>query len=263
MNQALCDHPLLVSGYFGKHIRTVYPAPADSEAIFFSNNAEFEPDVRARGWRFLFAPNHPVSDDYAVSSLQAKYPKFLRFLGDYPEFSRFGHIIYFDHTVYWKPADTAWVQKRHLPGKPAFLLRHQALDRTIESELRNAAEQPRYEQAMEATRAWLAGLLPSGISLDARVDATTIISYKSYESILPLLDQVYEVMHRLRQPECQIIWSCLAQRYPDLIQRAEWGELDPAWRVPLEGKRARRVRQLKQAIKALIPRGAFTRGPNG
>jgi hypothetical protein len=181
-----------------------------------------------------------VTSDYRESSIQAKYIKFLQFFEEFPEFAIFNRIIYFDHTIYFRRSDLNWLQSHQAPGKSALVLRHLAEERTIWGEVEAASAQDRYALTMPETIKWLRSMERDGVvCLDGKVDATTIISYQNPGPIREPLDMVYAQTIRLGQPECQIIWSALGQRYESSIQRVDWYELEPLWRVPYQPKRDR------------------------
>jgi len=230
--------PLLISCFFGGQIRTVYPALRGHHCVFFSNSESYRRLAESRGWQFRLVKSLPVTPDYRQSSIQAKYIKFLQFFDEFPEFADFSRIIYFDHTIYFRRSDLNWLQSHHGIGRSALVLRHLAEERTIWGEVEAASAQERYALSMPETIKWLRSMERDGVvRLDAKVDATTIISYRNPGLIKEFLDEVYAQTLRLGQPECQIIWSALGQRYASSIQRADWHELEPQWRVPYQSKR--------------------------
>jgi hypothetical protein len=250
--EAKAARPLLISCFFGGQIRTVYPAVRGCHCVFFSNSESYRSLAEARGWQFRLVKTMPVASDYRQSSIQAKYIKFLQFFKEFPEFSAFSRIIYFDHTIYFRRSDLNWLQAHHVSGRPVLVLRHQAEERTIWGEVEAASAQERYALSMPETIQWLRSMERDGlVRLDGQVDATTIISYRNPGSIRELLDEVYAQTIRLVQPECQIIWSALAQRYESSIQRADWHELEPLWRVPYQSRRDRLANFSKRVLNLL------------
>lgn len=236
--KANATSPLLISCFFGGQIRTVYPAVRGRYCVFFSNSEAYRSLAEARGWQFRLVESLPLTSDYRQSSIQAKYIKFLQFFDEFPEFSSFDRIIYFDHTIYFRRSDLNWLQRRHSLQYPILVFRHLAEDRTILGEVEAASIQERYALTMPETIQWLRSMEhDSAIRLTEKVDATTIISYRCPRQVRDLLDQVYAQTVILRQPECQIIWSVLAQQFASSIQRADWHELEPLWRVPYQSRR--------------------------
>jgi len=238
--EANADSPLLISCFFGGQIRTVYPAVRGRYCVFFSNSAAYRALAEARGWQFRLVKSLPVTSDYRQCSIQAKYIKFLQFFDEFPEFATFNRIIYFDHTICFRRSDLNWLQSHHASAQPALVLRHLAEGRTIWGEVEAASAQERYALGMPETIQWLRSMEKDGVvRLDGKVDATTIISYRNPGLIREFLNEVYSQTIRLGQPECQIIWSALGQRYASSIQRIDWHELAPLWRVPYQSKRDR------------------------
>jgi hypothetical protein len=236
--EANADIPLLISCFFGGQVRTVYPAIRGRYCVFFSNSQSYRSLVEARGWQFRLVESLPINFDYRQSSIQAKYIKFLQFFDEFPDLAVFNRIIYFDHTVYFRRHDLNWLQSRHTQDRQALVLRHLSEERTIWGEVEAAYAQERYALSMPETINWLRSMERDGVvRLDGKVDATTIISYRNPRLIREFLDEVYAQTIRLQQPECQIIWSALGQRYASSIQRVDWHELEPLWRVPYHSKR--------------------------
>lgn len=230
----------------------VYPAVRGYRCIFFSSDPIHRCLVEKRGWQFRHVESLPPLTDYQQCSIQAKYIKFLQFFDGFRDLSAYEHIIYFDHTIFFRRREIAWLRATHDPGYPVFLLRHVAKDRTLLGEVEAASSQPRYALTMPETVGWLKDLEShSGIRLDSRVDATTIISYRHPERVRPLLDRVYSQTLLLSQPECQIIWSALAQEFPSAVQRVEWNSLDPLWRVPYQSHREWFVRLGRRVLHRL------------
>ena len=216
----------------------IYPAVRGHYCVFFSTSESYRSLAQARGWQFRLVKSLPVIFDYRQSSIQAKYIKFLQFFDEFPEFAAFNRIIYFDHTIYFRRSDLNWLQCHHASERPALVFHHLAEERTIWGEVEAASAQERYALGMPETIEWLRSMERDGtVQLNAKVDATTIISYRDPGLIRELLDEVYAQTVRLGQPECQIIWSALSQRYSPFIQRAGWHELEPLWRVPYQSRR--------------------------
>lgn len=251
------DRPLLISCFFGGQVRTVYPAVPGHRCIFFSNSPQYQKLVERRGWQFRLVRSLPPVDDYRQCSIQAKYIKFLQFFAEFPDLAACQHIIYSDHTVFLRRSELAWLRARHSEAFPVLLLRHISRERTLQGEIDAASSQERYALTMPQTMAWLQQLQADGsLRLDGGVDATTILSYRHPERIRSLLDEVYAQTLRLAQPECQIIWSALAQLHPTAVQRVDWQELDPLWRVPYQSpseKVAYLSRRLRQRLRQLLP----------
>lgn len=229
---------LLISCFFGGQVRNIYPALPGHRCIFFSNLLLHRKLALRRGWQFRLVNSLPPSTDYRQCSIYAKYIKFLQFFREFPDLASYERIIYFDHTIYFRPSDLAWMEARHSTDFPLLILRHITTDRTLQGEIEAALSQDRYALTMPETIRWLDQLqAQSSVRLDAAVDATTIISYRQPERVRSLLDEVYAQTLKLGQPECQIIWSALAQLHPDAVLRYDWKELDPLWRVPFQSRR--------------------------
>ena len=88
-------------------------------------------------------------------------------------------------------------------------------------------------QNMPRTLAWIEDMKArSGISDDVVITNTGLIDYSNIEDVMPFLDEIYTTVWKLEQPECQIIWAVLSQKYDDAIQKVPWKDLSPMWAEP-------------------------------
>ena len=61
---------------------------------------------------------------------------------------------------------------------------------------------------------------------------TGFIIYKDVSLIQKLCDEVYKTCLDLSQPECQIIWGVLSQKFEKFITRVEWDKIDITRKEP-------------------------------
>ncbi|WP_040622301.1 hypothetical protein [Rhodovulum sp. PH10] len=189
--------------------------------------------AEAAGWRFMLVKCHPLSDDVRISSMQAKYVKFLQFFEEFPGYSGRREIIYLDHKFQVKDSHVVWMEKKVLPGKVILIRNTPRLKVSIQDEIDDALGQERYAVTMPQTVEWLEDtLFKKALLMKNRIMNTGLIYYKDVPKAMPLLTEVYKTVWRLAQPECQIIWACLSQEYEHMIQRVDWGDLNPTWRAP-------------------------------
>lgn len=52
------------------------------------------------------------------------------------------------------------------------------------------------------------------------------------DKMMPLFDAVYQAIVDLNQPQCQIIWNILSQKYADDIHQVGWRDLQIPWGEP-------------------------------
>ena len=71
-----------------------------------------------------------------------------------------------------------------------------------------------------------------GVIENVRIMNTGLIYYSKISAVREVLDEVYEVVNQLNQPECQIIWAVLSQPIHNLIQRVEWSDIGIEHKLP-------------------------------
>ena len=224
--------PLVISCLFGSIFTEVHEAIAGVRCVFFSNNRNLKSAAEAKGWTFEFVSNHPLTDDYRLSSLQSKYIKYLQFFEAFPQYASEALIIYCDHKFALDKSHVDYITGHFEDGKSVLIRNTPRLKLSIQDEIDQAMEWERYASTMPQTVAWLEREIAArGLSMSNRIMNTGLIGYQNTASIRPLLDEVYETTWRLAQPECQIIWGFLSQAYEGFIQRIEWETLDPKWVV--------------------------------
>ena len=224
---------LVISGIFGTVFDNLYESIPGVRCILFSNNPSIKKISEDRGWEFKFVKIHPLSDDYRLSLVQSKYVKFLQFFNEFPEFKPYTDIVYFDHKFEVQQAHLDWMDKAFTAGKAVLIRNTPRLKSSIQDEINDAMCQERYTVTMPQTIAWLERTLEKKkLSMETRIMNTGLMKYRDFFGIIPLLDEVYQTVWRLAQPECQIIWACLSQEYEDLIQRVDWDMLKPRWQAP-------------------------------
>jgi hypothetical protein len=235
------DKLLIVSCIFGQKFKKVYAAPLSENCYFFSNNPELKDEVENKGWSFIHV-DMELSSDYLVSSLQSKYIKFLRFLRDYSQFKAYKQILYFDHKLSMKEEDVHKIVDVYNEN-PNYniIIRGHELNRVgifseIEDSLKvdNMANEKRYSKNMEKTVEFVNKNIPDKQVADTiQICNTGMMLYTNYDEIMPLLDEVYDSCVSLQQPQCQIIWSVLSQKYKDKIKIIGFRDvINPTWNEP-------------------------------
>lgn len=222
---------IVVSGYFGAAATGIYPAPLDRNCFFFSNNPALEKIALKNGWTFVAVSGIPLSSEPRVSSLQSKYVKFLQFEVATLGVSGDSGVLYFDHKLN--------VTSRHIEyivencAAEVLIRNTPKVKLTIQAEIDAAVRQKRYREVMVETVNWVNHCISAeGYSINNRIMNTGLIYYRTMEKVRSLCDSVFHKCWDLGQPECQIIWAVLSQRYEHLITRIEWDGLNPEKREP-------------------------------
>ncbi|HUA26529.1 MAG TPA: hypothetical protein VMA54_20535 [Steroidobacteraceae bacterium] len=216
-----------MSGYFGAKATGVHPAPLDQNCFFFSNNPALERAAARNGWTFVCKSGMPLSSEPRISSLQSKYVKFLQFDAAKLGVAADSGILYFDHKLN--------VTSRHVKYMAEacatdLLIRNTPrLKLTIQAEIDAGLRQKRYRETMVETVNWVNHCISTeGYRMNNRIMNTGLIYYRTVEKVRSLCNGVFNKCWDLGQPECQIIWAVLSQRYEHLITRIEWDALNPA-----------------------------------
>ena len=225
-------HTAVISCILGKAFNAVYPAPLPAKSFFFSNREDMSKEVESKGWKYIFL-DLPLSDDYAVSSLQAKYVKFLQFLKEarFQWFSEFDDIVYVDHKFLLTAEHLEYLE--NTKQKAILLRKTPRLKTTVWDEVNDAMLQERYRRFMPETKAYIDAKLQEGCSDTVRICNTGLISFNhKNQEALAFADQIYSDLISIGTAECQIIWAMVSQQHGALIQTIDWEQIPIVWKAP-------------------------------
>ena len=221
INKLLIKDIIIISCYFGEKDTRVFKAPLKSKCYYFSNNKSLKGKIEAKGWNFIFLDNFELTKDYRISSLQSKYVKFLQFDKKKIKWQKGESILYFDNKLN--------VHSRHIAKakklcKNAILIRNTPKEKlTIDDEINEAIKQERYLEFMDKTTSWVENKIKyENYKRNNRIMNTGFILYQDVSLIQKLCDEVYESCNQLGQPECQVIWGVLSQRFEKNITRVNF-----------------------------------------
>lgn len=101
---------------------------------------------------------------------------------------------------------------------------------SVWAEVEEAKSQERYARSMEATITFIEKSIEQGYRHDNRVMNTGVIVYKVDDksirkSILSLCTDVYNCCIEYDQPECQIFWCILSQKYQNIITMVDFNQI--------------------------------------
>lgn len=231
---AMHDHThLIVSCILGPRFRRVYPAVPGYRNVFFSNNPAIRPHVEAQGWNFALLDQFQLSDDILMSSLQAKWVKFLPFLDSMPGYDDVATITYHDHEFEVRDEHIAWLLRASTRDDDLLVRVTPRAKTSIAAEIAAAMKQERYVCHMPETLAYLDSLQASGqISPEVRIVNTGLIHYRNLPACRPFCRTIHDTCLRLGQPECQIIWAAESQMSDIRIRQVAWKSLRPLWKTP-------------------------------
>lgn len=222
----------VISCIFGKKFRKVYRAPNNVKAYFFTNNTDIKDEIERKGWRYIYV-RETLSEDLAISSLQAKYVKYLQFLDDpsYSDLKVHDEIIYVDHK--FELTETHVERLNKLRDRPVLIRKTPRTKTSVWDEIEDAKGQERYLRFMPQTLEYVQRKLAEGYSERMRVCNTGLICYAAHDhEVSRLVEQVNRDLLEVGTSECQIIWSMVSQRFSSIIQMIEWTDLPILWKTP-------------------------------
>ncbi len=229
------DDLIVFTGLFGDKFHKLYPAPLPNNCFVFTNNKKLKSECELKGWSFIYLdveiPNC-ITAPYQRASLQSKYVKFLEVVKDFPDlFKDKNHALYCDHKLK--------VNQNHI--KKLFEFNEYGLvvaatprvKNTVYDEIQDAMGQPRYRERMPELKNWVKNKLSEGYSHKNRVTRTGLFLFNlNNQKTFDLCSEVYLAIMEVLNPECQVIWCILSQKYKDHIKILPWNELLIPWMDP-------------------------------
>jgi type III secretory pathway component EscV len=169
----------------------------------------------------------PLTDDYAKSSYQSKYVKFLAFLKDNAGLIR-KKIIFTDHQEYLQDSHIQFLLKE-IGNKSIFIRQTPTLKTSVWEEYEVAQQQQRYVQFNTEVTRWIQQKINSeGYSPNNRVCNTGLIVYNTLDNkVFQLVDEMNIALNLIQSPECQIFWTILSQKYLDIIKAIPYNQINP------------------------------------
>lgn len=225
---------LVVTGYTGIYNTHIFMSPSngskflskfEGKCYFLSNNLQLKKQAERAGWNFVFLDNLQQVDNFRISSLQSKYIKFLQFDKQIIGANENDDILYFDHKLH---ITNQHIEKIKNICNSDILLRHTPSIKNIDDEIYSSIIHKsalRYTEFMPQTLSWLDQKYKENYTNNYRIANTGIIYYKNPTLVKNLCDQVYQTCINLGQPQCQIIWGILSQKYEKNIQYIDWNML--------------------------------------
>lgn len=212
----------VVSCLFGVLYHSIQPAPTNIECYFFTNIRELQEEIVNKGWRYQFI-NLPLSDDITITSLQAKYIKFLQFRKNptFERFKSFDRIIYVDHKLLLVEHSVLTLLRTI---KKPILIR-EISGKTIWDMIGESLPQPRYRSTVPQLINYIEEKLKNNYTVNTKriASATGLIVYRpKHKQVIKLVNEVYKDIMLLECAQCQIIWAMVTQKYIKLIQRIKF-----------------------------------------
>ena len=217
---------LVVTCYFGDQPTSFFPPPDGCDNVCFSNNQDAVRDAQNQGWTVRDVSDaFPLSSDSCVSSLQAKYVKFLGFVSRFPELARYEGFYYLDHKLPVTESTVKRTLKFMKSGKSVVIRKHPEFRDHVFQEVREALGQERYRRNMSPTLDWVEEQRAAGRRLRVRIPITAIILWRNDPVALEIASEIYKTVLQLEQPECQIIWPIVAQKWRRNIRMIPYNSL--------------------------------------
>jgi len=223
----------VISCITGNRYKTVYPAPIANHSYFFTNNKEIFDELENKGWVPIYY-NIPIGNIWQ-SSMDSKYIKFLQFLKDDQFQGIFGiyrKIIYIDHKLYLKKEHIEKVNQ--LKEKPILVTRTPQFKDNVMHEFSIAINQKRYQKTqVELFNYIKKKVTREGYKQKSRICRTGLIFYHlNNEKVMEMITKIYDDVMAIPNPQCQIVWAMISQKYRQIIQEIEWKTLNIPWADP-------------------------------
>jgi len=218
---------IIISCLFGVKFNRVHNSPDKENSYFFTNNKNLKNEIISKGWNYVFVDKE-LSSNYIISSLQAKYIKFLKFLDDFPKFKTAKKILYIDHKLVtdYKTLNEVKSLIKNNQDK-SVIIRHDRKKKTnIFQEVNAAKKQERYAKNMSSTISFIRRVTATKeYSENVRICATGFLIYINRKEIMDLINNIYDKCMEHQQPECQIYWGIFSQKYKSKIKEIGWYDI--------------------------------------
>lgn len=206
---------------------------------WITNNPALYDEIERKGWKCLVLAEaaFPLSDDYVQSSLQSKYVKFLQFLKHPtigPQFVRYARVLYADHKHKLTPRVLQQLSDA-MCGTTGVVMRNTPACKTnVWEKFHASLLQERYAAFASVTKAYIDSQLAAGRDEQTVVCNTGLMLYDVQNPrVHQLVSKVYRaVVHKLGNPECQIVWCLVCQEFSDLVQVLDWSAVGLERAVP-------------------------------
>ena len=222
----------IISCYFCNSFSYVHPAPSDFTSYFFTNYSGMKNEIEKKGWIYCEC-NDMVSEDILVSSVQSKKIKFLQFKSEYPKLFDNRDILYIDHKIYIKNEHVYYMKKlsEENPLIEIILCKHnQTNKKTITDEIIDASNySERYRRHMPETIEFINKYLQeNNLKNDTIIYLTGILYYHNVSNTAKLLYDINKLCNDFQQPECQVFFAALAQKYKKYIMPINLSDINPS-----------------------------------
>lgn len=197
------------------------------KCIFFTNNKKLRNEIIHKGWEYQYLEKDVDVGESIDSSLHAKVVKFLQL-----EPSMLTQLFNYQYIVYMDSRRISDNIKQYTDActKGILIRNTPRLKASVWDEVEEAKSQERYARSMEATIAFIDRSIAQGYRHDNRVMNTGVIVYKVDDlnirkSILTLCTDVYNCCIEYDQPECQIFWCILSQKYEEIMNKVDFYQI--------------------------------------
>lgn len=230
------ENILFISCFFGNDIQFVNQAPFKNNCYFFSNNKRYKCLIEKKKWNFIYI-DFPISSDVLICSLQSKYIKFLIFLKKYDFFKKFGKIIYFDH----KEAFNNIVFQELYPlilnnkNKSLIIRKSEFKNTNLNEEIERSKNQRKYNLNLKKTISFINKNKIKPV-YKYSVYNTGLLIYLNVPKIIPLVFNLYKICIHDFQPQCQIYFTILCEKYKNDILSINYHYLKKLKRLNLIDK---------------------------
>lgn len=226
---------MVFTSIFGNTFHKLYQAPINDNCFVFTNNKKLKPECVLKGWNYIYVDVEIpdcITDSYQRSSLQSKYVKFLEVFKDFPElFKNKNHALYLDHKL---KVNQSHIKKLFQFNEYGLVVTATPREKnSVYDEIEDAKDDPRYKERMYELKNWVGKKLSEGYTYKNRVTRTGLILFNlNNQKSFDLCSEVYTSIMEVLNPECQVIWCILSQKYTNHIKIIPWDELTITWKTP-------------------------------
>ena len=222
----------IITCFLGMRITKILPAPNKYECYFFTNNPLLKDLIIKKNWKYIYI-NVPLFNSAISSSLQSKTIKFLKFLQleKFKYFYDYKKLLYIDH----KHLLTDFKINRLLDvfnaSNKSILIRYCPVKnkrpKNLIDEYNQSLYQERYNTFRNITVKYIQKMVNQNkCSPYIRVCCTGLILYDLTSEIsLKCANETFRDIMMIRNPQCQIIWNLVTQKYNDYILKLDYTDI--------------------------------------
>ena len=222
----------IISCFLGPRRTMILMAPKDHDCYFFTNNPSLKEQIIKNNWKYMYL-NVPLYNSAVSSSLQSKTIKFLKFmqLDQYKHFHDYKKILYIDHKHLLTNHKINKLLKLFNESNKSILIRYCPIKnkrpKNVIDEFNQSLNQARYNIFRDITIKYIQHMIKEKkCNPYKRVCCTGLIFYDLTSDIsFKCANETFIDIMRIRNPQCQIVWNLVTQKYNDNILKLNYTDI--------------------------------------